>query len=255
MLSVIACQFRRTYTYLVEMASPTNSNVCEFSPNHMLDNMLQAYEDEILREYQLINEVRYNLNKFYYVSTGFSAARGFLPVVKLANSKTCITFTKSEWLNFLDTQRSIIEDHTKKRHEVETEAIVRNVEMLRVIYTTDKRSQPIIKLERGHLEIKLDRTRVTKLVSLLEVVKNRLKRMNIMCFPEYYHSVLCTALRHSNGDTSTIEAYIRNWLLFSTNDSANNKWYSEYVDIFLEILVREREKFKRDIGSLVVGCV
>lgn len=252
------------------MTSSTNSNVSsdEFSPNHMLDNMLQAYEDEILREYQLINEVRYKINKFYYVSTGFSVARGFLPVIKLANSKSCISFTRGEWYNFLNTQWSIIENHIKKKKRqqqqqfelcVENEEnglpIVNMVEMIRVMYTMDKRSQPLIQLERGHLVIKLDRSCIVKLSILLEVVKNRLERLNVMNFPEYYNSVLCTTLRNCSGDTSTIETYIRNWLLFSTNDSVNTKWYSEYADIFLEILVRERDKFRRDIGSLIVGRV
>lgn len=244
------------------MASPANSNVLsEFSPNHMLDNMLQAYEDEILREYHLINEVCYNMNKYYYVSTGFSAARGFLPVVKLANSKSCITFTRNEWYTFLNTQWSIIEEHIEKnKQQLEVDdkigiPIVNLVEMFRISYMRNKGNNPIIKLERGYLEIKLDRTQVAKLASLLELVKNRLERLNIMNFPEYYHSVLCTTLRNSKGDTSTIETYIRNWLFFLTNDSVNNIWYSEYVDIFLEILTRERGKFRRDIGLLTVGNI
>ncbi|KAG5900434.1 hypothetical protein JTB14_029320 [Gonioctena quinquepunctata] len=70
-----------------------------------LERIEHFYENEIRTETRLVNEVGYDLSNFpLHISTGYSVARNFLPVVKLTllptNNNRSISLMDLDWYEF-----------------------------------------------------------------------------------------------------------------------------------------------------------
>lgn len=260
------------------------------SPSHLLDNLLQRYEDDIKKEYRLINEVKSTLSgNNLYISTGLSPARGFLPVVKVSNNKNCISFTKYEWSEFEKCENQIIEHMAEPQEKVSlgckrcrAEALQENTSVISAndikasllvadtfkltftyIYKLRKNNrghlEPVVKIECRGIGFLLDRAAVKAFINIRLFVKSRLHRLELLDFANYYNSLI-TSVVVKKENIEDLRDYIEKILCQFNNDNNNtfndtmsNVWSSEYTDCILEILALEFNKFKQDIGSITTS--
>lgn len=227
------------------------------SPSHYFDNMLRAYEEDIKREHRLINEVRYYLTKSSaFVSVGLSPARGFIPVVKLMHRRNCITFTHHEWIDFLTEQFHNIQEHLKKKRvgvnegNEEDVCVTCGIFQVQFVVSSRKVFSSIVKIRARDVEINLDRKCVSVLSQVLDVVENRIQRLTLMNFPEYYNALLELCARERNCE-ETAEAYIRRYIKYQESSECGE--YTEQGECLLEILAFELDRFKNDIGMFIVA--
>lgn len=231
-------------------------------------NLLIKFEENIKKECRLVNEVCYPLNKNTHVSTGFSAARGFIPVVKMINlrNKCCVSFIANEWDEFLKYKSEIAEYISEKsewvcRHcqqmqngkpiinDIYDIADIVQLKFMHTCNTTNVMLQPIILIQRRDVELTLNKAAIGQLLKLLDLVNKRLQRLTLMDFPNYYNTFLNTLIEgKENINPEMIRETINGLTTIGTDSAA---WCSEYTESYLEILVFHLEKLKSDFSSLL----
>lgn len=241
------------------------------SPSNYLENLLKMYECSISKEYRLINEVKYPISRFNYVSVGLSTVRGFLPVIKIASAKKCVTLTKDEWYKFLMYQERITNymniSESRKRKIVEKETIIDNFD-IDVVDNINLKLQrfiqlsgqliSVVKILRCDSEILLHKTSVQNLFnkSLINLLTRKLERFEKLDFVHDYNTVLRSVVQHKE-KAEKVDEYVRR--LFDDpldyNPEAKHFFHlrdTETADCILEITVYELNKIKRDVDSFSI---
>lgn len=229
------------------------------SPSHLLDNLMQQYEEDIKKEYRLINEVKCPLgSNSLYISTGLSPARGFIPVVKVSNNKNSISFTKYEWSEFGKYEKQIIDhmvDPEEEKRKVKlgckrcrdkafkentaantsgTAIVVNDAKTLSLIDTFKltftyvyklRRNkgylEPVVKIEFRGVNLVLDRTSIKVFKSVRLLVKSRLQRLELLDFAHYYNSLL-TGIADNKENIEDLKDYIEKLLCQFSDCSASD---------------------------------
>lgn len=242
------------------------------SPSYLLDHLSNQHESDIKSECRLINEIYYNINRSYTISTGFSAARGYLPVVKIAtvNNRKCISLTQFEW-GLLVNHRNQIELHinsaaagakNNKCAKINAnETIANNNKFITTYYVIDNiikimcgwcvnkkdEYKPTITIERSDIAIELNRSSINTLWKLLDVVNFRLNKLICLNISDCYN-ILLNDIVQNKGNFESVDEYASKTLKDAAHRWEN--WTEEHTLIFLEILLFQNDKLKINVGSL-----
>lgn len=249
----------------------TVEEVESFTAENYLDSLLKMYEDNIAKEYRLINEVKYPLGRTNYVSVGLSPARGFFPVLKIASARKCVSLLENEWFEVLKHQERItkhvsaVERQVSRKRKIgaETEktCVIRvfdNIQLkLQCNIKLNGQVVPVVKIQRHGSEVILDKLCIRKLFNecMVNLIAKRHDRLERLDFIYDYNLVLCSVVKNKKNDSAEkVEEYVRKLLCENIDESVGFgvQRNLETTDCVLEILIYELDKFKRDVASLSV---
>lgn len=153
-------------------------------PWDYVDGILKRYHEEIKAEKILINETGIILvNVPLRVSTGLSAARGFLPAVKLThmaenfNNDTIITMMDIDWYELIENIKTVAEGAEKEFSDFKMSRITSACEN-------------IVKLEIRDSELYFNDDTISQLLYFSDVIKFRLELLKSLDFPQFYNNAL-----------------------------------------------------------------
>ena len=243
------------------------SDLLDPSSNYF-DNMMWLHENAIAKETRLINEVHYILREtkkgYLHASVGLSAARGFIPVVRLFSARNSINFTRIEWsklsTNFGEIheewakiKKTAADENNTRKRKLESddgedgdvfglnkkkEIRLEQFEMMCDVKLSDR----YIIFESRNSRILLEAYTFKRLEKLTSMIDYRLSMLEVLDFPSFYDRVLkLEALMDGN-----ILINIENLMLYPQNHSAVEPAHFENVHSMLDVLAHNPEKLKHD---------
>lgn len=246
------CFYSFVTSFVLKMCATTSSLS---SVNSLLDEMLNRYANDIRNEVRLINEIQYPLSRNYFISTGFSVARWFLPVVKISRQNKRsqnVSFTNYQWSEFLKCEEKI-KSHTSTAvfycnncQGENCEEVVELDDLFKLKYSYElhkSKMQPTIRICGPDVELVLEKAVIQMLLKVLKLVTNRLQSLEELNFAAYYSSLLNMIIQN-NGGTSSEEMvnYVDNIIGLRLESN------SEYITCLGEICCFHLNRLQKDIS-------
>lgn len=210
--------------------------------SQFIDNMLAKFDEEIKVERRLINEVIYPITRSCSISTGLSPARGFLPAVNIAHKTNNISFTSSDWEQFLKYSEHI-EEHITGRCSCEEAYNVAEIAILKWVFIG---KVPAMQIQCRGVTLSIRKQYVKLLLQMSPLVSQRVRRLEELNFRCYYNHLLQLLAENKETFSPNFEDYVIS--LISSGQEFN--WNSEYRDCMLEIIMFHITSLKNDLYLL-----
>lgn len=183
---------------------------------HSLDNMLYEFYEGVDKEERFVFEVNYELSSSLLCGTGYSVARGFFPVVKIAPIMKNIFSTQNTIISFIHYDWSVFVVHLKNsimnylNFDNQQEEVSEYMFNEYIISFTVFLGEKCVKLKHRLSHIYLNKASASRLCDLAEIISLRMNMLeNIHLADKYFEIIEKAALimkeKAKNSEIETCE--------------------------------------------------